>query len=190
MSNQPLTQLFWVWSPNLRQWYWHDRRTDQYVLQSGARVPRALVTESQNRLPGYQQLAPPNDIDTYQQPYYPQSDAQYAGLPVYGSYTARPQTLQSSIPNPQPPSSEALAAQLQRLKLGTHPESRFTTNRRQVSFGVVTETTDNLTKVETISQTEPKNVITDQTLLREGAVARRMLHPTPNDEETLDPSRR
>jgi hypothetical protein len=170
MSDQAPQQPAWIWSPRLQQWYYHDQRTDQYVLANGARIPRH-VNATMNELPQSSQ---------------PESSPSSMSEPFYGSYTATASTRR------QPPPSAAagessLTAQFRGMQIGTDTQNRVTTNQRRESSGLITDSIDNVTRVRTISQTEPKEAITDTNLLREGGLAHRMLRPTPNEEETLDP---
>lgn len=77
---------------------------------------------------------------------------------------------------------------MQNLQLQGTTGCRVITQRRQGPSGCVVDALDTVTDVRTISQSEPKDRITDSSVMNDGGIARRKLEPTPNDKEKLDSS--
>ena len=189
MSQQPSQQPPWIWSPRLQQYYYYDRQNNHYVLQNGARldVPRAMEAQSSDAAPRNPQNPPQPQFNI--QSYRPHPSLVHTGQPYYDSYTTAAHAPQpSSSSSTGEPSTNQLASNLGALQVGDSRRPRVITNRRQVSFGYITEAFDTYTNVKTVSQTEPKDRITEESILRDGGVAHRKLDPTSETIEKLDPS--
>ena len=202
MSQQQSQESPWIWSQSRQQWYYHDRQSNHYVLQDGTRfdVPRAMEAQSGERLTrnpqDYQQ--PPFNARNAQQPpfnlqsYRPPPGLEHPGQSYYDGYTTAPHARHSSSsPSTGESSTNQLAANLGALHVGDRQRPRVITTRRQGSSGYITEAFDTKTNVKTVYQTEPKDKITEVSVLRDGGLARRKLEPTSDTTDTtekLDPS--